>query len=66
MSTASAMSANGEKPKQGIECPICGCRDFRVQYTRERPGSKMRVRICRHCGHKFITMERVIGKPPQE
>lgn len=45
------------KPR-GISCPVCGCRDLPVYYTRERESGIMRVRQCRHCGRKIVTHER--------
>lgn len=42
----------------GIECPKCGCRHFRVLYTRPIPKSKiMRKRECRDCGRRVVTYE---------
>jgi transcription elongation factor Elf1 len=42
---------------RGLECRHCGCRDLRVLYTRQRPRSIMRVRVCRHCGRRVVTRE---------
>lgn len=44
--------------KPGIECRKCGCRHFRVYYTRLGPSCIRRVRICRHCGTRRLTTER--------
>ena len=49
-----AATAAGER---GLVCRKCGCRDFRVYYTRQRRLSVFRVRICRHCGAKISTTE---------
>lgn len=49
--------AKPTKPR-GLACSICGCRDLPVYYTRERNGSILRVRQCRHCGKKIVTHER--------
>lgn len=51
-------------PKEdvGIACPKCGCRDFRVIYTRPRDRMIERRRECRHCGRRITTYEkRVLG-----
>ena len=46
------------KDKRGIECRQCGCRHFRVVYTRAAWGGKIRrVRECRHCGRRIMTYE---------
>ncbi len=46
----------------GIACPRCGCRDFRVIYTRPRERRLERRRECRHCGRRITTYEqRVFG-----
>jgi len=50
------------EPEPGIECPHCGCCDFRVVYTRPRPnGMIMRRRECRNCGWRISTMEHPLG-----
>ena len=46
----------------GLECRHCGCRHFRVIYTRPyRGGRVVRRRQCRHCGTRMTTWERAIG-----
>jgi transcriptional regulator NrdR family protein len=58
---------NGDKPmnsapsKGGIECPRCGCRHFRVVYTRPRNNAIVRLRECRHCGRRVLTREQSVG-----
>ena len=48
--------------KKGLECRHCGCRHFRVVYTRPYWGSRiMRRRECRHCGKRMTTWERAGG-----
>lgn len=42
----------------GLECPKCGCHNFKVSYTRPKQGAIVRRRICRHCGGTLITWER--------
>ena len=45
--------------KRGFECISCGCRDFRVLYTRPVWGGRiLRRRECRHCGRRITTYER--------
>ena len=49
----------GAAPGAGLECAGCGCRHFRVVYTRPgRQGSIRRRRECRHCGRRLTTVER--------
>lgn len=43
---------------RGLVCPKCGCRHFRVIYTRPVRGGKiMRRRECRNCGRRLTTYE---------
>jgi hypothetical protein len=57
--TAEEMAARAQIVETGLECRNCGCRDFRVVYTRPRPGNKiMRRRACRHCGKRITTFEK--------
>jgi rRNA maturation endonuclease Nob1 len=45
--------------KRGLECRCCGCKQFRVIYTRAALGSRiMPRRECRHCGGRVATWER--------
>jgi transcriptional regulator NrdR family protein len=45
--------------KRGLECRHCGCKDFRVVYTRPTWGGRIaRRRECRHCGRRMTTWER--------
>ena len=59
--------ADGTKERngsRGIACPGCGCRHFRVLYTRRAPGGRlMRRRECRHCGRRVTTYEQSLEKP---
>jgi len=50
---------DGTNAELGLVCRHCGCRHFRVFYVRRRAGYIRRVRICRYCGQKLITSERV-------
>ena len=44
--------------KRGLECRSCGCRHFRVVYTRPAWGGRLvRRRECRHCGKRMTTWE---------
>jgi len=56
-----AQSVESRKPaeKRGLECPRCGCRHFRVLYTRRAIGGRiLRRRECRHCGRRMTTHEK--------
>lgn len=56
----------------GLKCPKCHCRHFvddkertreasRVEQTRKATDAIKRYRRCRHCGHRFTTIEMTIG-----
>lgn len=45
-------------PAGGLVCRQCGCRDFRVIYTRNDPSGIIRRRECRHCGKRVTTVEK--------
>lgn len=45
------------RDENGLACSKCGCRHLPVYYTRERRGYILRVRTCRHCGHRVTTRE---------
>ena len=48
--------------KRGLECRHCGCKHFRVLYTRPTWGGRiMRRRECRHCGKRMTTWEKAGG-----
>lgn len=51
-----------EQP-MGFECRNCGCRHFYVVYTRLAERGVTRVRACRHCGHRIVTREALLGDP---
>lgn len=53
-----AAEANGDD--RGIQCPNCGCRDLRTRRTNPRDGRIQRVKFCRHCGRKVITVEKAL------
>lgn len=47
---------------RGLVCRSCGCRHFRVLYTRRAWGGKLlRRRECRHCGRRLTTSETRLG-----
>jgi transcriptional regulator NrdR family protein len=46
--------------KRGLECPKCGCKHFRVIYSRPALGGRIiRRRECRNCGRRATTTERM-------
>jgi len=50
------------KEDYGLVCRSCGCRHFRVVYTRPARGNRvLRRRECRHCGRRMTTWESVGG-----
>ncbi len=52
---------NGSE-QRGLQCRKCGCRHFRVVYTRAAWGGKLvRRRECRRCGARITTWERAVG-----
>lgn len=47
-----------EQVPRGLVCRACGCRHFRVLYTRPAWGGRLlRRRACRHCGRRTTTYE---------
>jgi hypothetical protein len=47
---------------RGLVCRHCGCRHFRVVYTRPSWGGRIkRRRECRHCGSQMSTLERALA-----
>jgi transcriptional regulator NrdR family protein len=58
------MTSTPPQSPAGIVCPGCGCADFRRCYTRQIPGGTRRVRECRHCGRRIVTVERLTPSPP--
>ena len=48
--------------RRGLECRRCGCKHFRVVYTRPTWGRRiMRRRECRRCGKRMTTWEKAGG-----
>jgi transcriptional regulator NrdR family protein len=64
------------KNVHGLECPLCGCPESEVIWTRKRmltingklTGSIVRARECDACRYRFQTSESVTeaSKPPDE
>jgi len=57
-------SGNAERADivKGLVCKNCGCRDFRTHKTIPREGGYVsRRKICRHCGNRVTTSERIVG-----
>lgn len=48
-----------DRRKLGVRCPKCWSTRFRVIFTRHRPGSTVRVKECKACGHRVRTRERM-------
>jgi hypothetical protein len=49
----------GDKDERGLVCRKCGCRDLRVDATRDGIGEIRRYRVCRNCGRRIPTHERI-------
>lgn len=47
-------------PKNGLECLDCGCHHFYTAWTRHYKNRTVRSKVCRHCGRKHQTVERVV------
>jgi DNA-directed RNA polymerase subunit RPC12/RpoP len=45
------------KEEKGLVCPACGCRHFITRRTTPGEGTVRRVRVCRNCGRKRVTVE---------
>ncbi|MEP0846057.1 MAG: hypothetical protein HRF50_04450 [Phycisphaerae bacterium] len=52
---------DGAAAQEGVRCPDCNCAHVPVWSTRRRARHVLRVRICRHCGRRFVTRERSDG-----
>lgn len=48
-----------EKIELGIRCPKCGCRDLLTGNTIKQLGRIIRYRICRYCGKRIRTKEKI-------
>lgn len=45
---------------KGLECLGCGGHHFYTAWTRHYKNRTVRSKICRHCGRKHQTVERVV------
>ena len=60
--SGSSSSAAPNADQRGLVCRHCGCKHFRVIYTRPAWGGRiLRRRECRHCGRRMTTWERIGG-----
>jgi len=50
------------EPKGGPRCSKCGSTWLKVDHTSRAGKFNIRYRICRHCGSRVTTRERVVGK----
>ena len=56
---AEHIDLNKTQENMGLECRQCGCKHFRVLYTRSAWGGRIkRRRECRHCGRRITTWEK--------
>ncbi len=55
--TLAEMVARSSGTAGRLVCPKCDCRDFRTYKTQQGHASTFRYKMCRHCGHKFLTMQ---------
>lgn len=51
--------ATAEDKPRGIECRKCGCAHMPVQATRRKRGYVLRIRVCRNCGKRHLSRERL-------
>ena len=58
------MTMINEKSRLGLECPKCGCRHFRVIYTRPKKAQIIRRKECRYCGWRVLTREQIGARIP--
>jgi DNA-directed RNA polymerase subunit RPC12/RpoP len=49
---------------EGVRCPDCNCAHLPTLYTRHQGNTTTRVRVCRHCGRRIVTRERLAGSEP--
>jgi transcriptional regulator NrdR family protein len=49
----------GTAAQNGLICTECGHGEFHTTETRLAPGSIRRRRICKACGHRVTTHERI-------
>ena len=55
----------GDAARPGINCPNPNCRDTRffVVYVRHRFAGTIRLKVCKSCGQRIQTCERITAKP---
>lgn len=51
--------SSAKQPEIGLQCRSCGCRHLPVQATRQDAKRIIRYRICRFCGRRHRTIERL-------
>lgn len=69
--TLGEMAQSAISGGDGIACPKCGCRDFRIYGTSAvTTDVRFRYKQCRHCGQKILTttksVERIIREVDRE
>jgi hypothetical protein len=58
-----ALQITSPADQRGLVCRQCGCKHFRVIYTRPAWGGRLvRRRECRHCGRRMTTWEKPFGQ----
>jgi transcriptional repressor NrdR len=50
----------------GLKCPLCGAPETRVIDTFKETDEVRRRRICRICGRRFITVEKIVTRIEDE
>ena len=62
LSQFGTVAADASDAPAGIVCLNCGCRHFRVIYTRRAAGGRViRRRECRNCEERITTVEQERG-----
>lgn len=63
MTTARALdrTASGKvKSGRGLRCLGCGGSSFYTRYTRRHIGRIVRSKVCRTCGRRHLTVEKML------
>ncbi|NLK40445.1 MAG: hypothetical protein GX298_00125 [Planctomycetes bacterium] len=60
MSNKMVLSEMQHTQSKGLECLGCGCYQFYTAWTRHYKNRTVRSKVCRHCGRKHQTVERVV------
>ena len=50
---------DGTNDNRGLECPKCGCKHFEFSYSKDVPGARERVKRCRHCNTRILSIEAI-------